>query len=342
MGHYQPLTPGIRLIALEELAATSRVVRRAARIGYALDFPLKAGRLRPCRTEYWLGVCRATPRQWLTHTTVRSLASSLPQGWGRPSLALRAVGASVPIRSRRMGFIHRAITRLAGALALMALVAAAASDLLFTGFWDRHAMMTSVVSALLVLLVGVAVVNEFVAARSRRRWQLVADYALVELSRASRRVWVQLAEAIGVGQREELTRLELSRRVRQQTHDGRMAITAAAAAGDPPSRRRLYQLTSKLVREVSETLTGWASVLVETPDARALSRFAALHASLSAVDLTLREEVEGRRASSEATGNPHWIGSRIASVIALGCDLEDELWAASRGLSQHLDLGEGL
>jgi hypothetical protein len=100
-------------------------------------------------------------------------------------------------------------------------------------------------------------------------------------------------------------------------------------------------VTSKLVPEVGEALTGWAPVLVETPDARAVSRFAALHASLSAIDLTLREEVEGWRASSEATGNPRLIGSRIGSLIALGSDLEDELRAASHGLSHHLGLGEG-
>lgn len=37
-------------------------------------------------------------------------------------------------------------------------------------------MVTSVVADILVLIVGVAVVNEFLEARSRRRWRRVAEY----------------------------------------------------------------------------------------------------------------------------------------------------------------------
>ena len=55
------------------------------------------------------------------------------------------------------------------------------SDIVFTGFWDRNAMATSVIADIAVLIVGVAVVNEFLAARARREWRLLSDYGLVEL-----------------------------------------------------------------------------------------------------------------------------------------------------------------
>src|SRR5829696_3923002 len=74
-----------------------------------------------------------------------------------------------------MGFLRTSTTRIAGALSLLALAAVTVSDFLLTDFWDRNAMATSVVADVFVLMVGVAVVNEFLAARSRRRWQLVAD-----------------------------------------------------------------------------------------------------------------------------------------------------------------------
>ena len=56
-------------------------------------------------------------------------------------------------------------TRLAGGLSLIALILVTYSDLTLTRFWDRNAMATSMLADILVLLVGVAVVNEYLAAR---------------------------------------------------------------------------------------------------------------------------------------------------------------------------------
>jgi ABC-type thiamin/hydroxymethylpyrimidine transport system permease subunit len=78
------------------------------------------------------------------------------------------------------------LTRTSAALSILALAAAALSDFLLTGFWDRNAMVTSVVADILVLIVGVAVVNEFLAARARREWRLLSDYGLVELGETAR------------------------------------------------------------------------------------------------------------------------------------------------------------
>jgi len=55
-------------------------------------------------------------------------------------------------------------TRLAAALSLIALAFISVSDFLLTNFWDQHAMVTSVVADVLVLIVGVAAVNEFLVA----------------------------------------------------------------------------------------------------------------------------------------------------------------------------------
>ncbi len=119
-----------------------------------------------------------------------------------------------------MGLVSITSTRLAGVLSVVALVLITISDFTFTEFWDTNAMATSIIADVLVLIVGVAVVNEFITARSRRSWQLVAEYGLVELARACRRVWIGLAEAIGVGSRRELTREELRQMVATSTRAG--------------------------------------------------------------------------------------------------------------------------
>src|SRR5436305_12524870 len=100
-------------------------------------------------------------------------------------------------------------TRIAGALSLIALIIATYSDLTLTGFWDHNAMATSMVADILVLLVGVAVVNEYITTRSMRSWKLLADYAIVDMAQIAALVWIHLAEEIGLGDRKQISREEL-------------------------------------------------------------------------------------------------------------------------------------
>jgi hypothetical protein len=138
-----------------------------------------------------------------------------------------------------MKWISVATTRLAGTLSLIALVLVSISDFTFTEFWDENAMATSIVADVLVLVVGVAVVNEFLAARSRSRWQLVAEYGLVELARSCRRVWIGLAERIGVGSRSELTREELRDLLEDHDRSGQLDSRARGAHELGRSARRV-------------------------------------------------------------------------------------------------------
>ena len=166
-------------------------------------------------------------------------------------------------------------TRVAAALSLLALICLTVSDFVLTGFWDKNAMATSVIADILVLIVGVAVVNEFLAARSRSRWRLVADYSLVELSSECRRVWVQLAETIGLGRREELSREDLRALLESPADDDRsLERCAHGFARDPDCRRELERVVGELVETTREALTSWAPVLPEAPYSGALSRYA--------------------------------------------------------------------
>ena len=177
-------------------------------------------------------------------------------------------------------------TRLAAGLSLAALVVITISDFLLTDFWDRNAMATSIVADVLVLVVGVAVLNEFVAYRSRRRWQLVADYALSELASACRYTWITLAEWIGLASRREVTRDELRRILEQHGEAGALEL-AAAAARDPEARETLEGLVTDLETGSRTALATWAPVLVETPYASALSRYVEFQALLAGLDFVL-------------------------------------------------------
>jgi hypothetical protein len=229
-----------------------------------------------------------------------------------------------------MGITGTTSTRVAAALSLVALICLTVSDFVLTGFWDRNAMATSGIADVLVLIVGVAVVNEFLAARSRSRWRLVADYSLVELSSECRRVWVQLAETIDLGRREELSRESLRALLTAPADDEQsLERCARGFARDSDSRRELGRVVGELVGSTREALTSWAPVLIETPYAGALSRYVELQGLLGTLDVALWEEAEGRLPSYEGARDPEWIAARLVALVQLGSELERELHRVS-------------
>ena len=234
-----------------------------------------------------------------------------------------------------MGIFSISSTRLAGALSLVALVLITISDFTFTEFWDRNAMATSIIADVLVLVVGVAVVNEFVTARSRRRWQIVAEYGLVELARSCRRVWIGLAEAIGVGDRREQNREELRAIVGDHARSGRLEELAADAVSTPERRERLHGIVSELVFDSRATLTSWAAVMVESTHSDSLSRFAELQALLARLDLVLQEEVEGKMPLDEELPDPAWLATRITTILRVGSQLAPQLFRAAERIQER-------
>jgi hypothetical protein len=224
-----------------------------------------------------------------------------------------------------MGLTSLHGTRLAAGLSLVALVAITISDFLLTDFWDRNAMATSIVADVLVLVVGIAVVNEFVAYRSRRRWQLVADYALSELASACRHAWITLAEWTGLASRREATRDEF-RGILDRHGVHRVTELATQAANDPDAHRRLADLVTELAATSRLGLATWAPVLVETPYSSALNRYVEFQALLAALDLVLFEESVGKLPGPDEPQGPEWIGSRVGELIGCGAALESELY----------------
>jgi len=221
-----------------------------------------------------------------------------------------------------MGLPSTTLTRVSAILSLIALVLVSVSDVVFTGFWDRNAMATSVIADIAVLIVGVAVVNEFLAARARREWRLLSDYGLVELGEVARQTWVMLAQQIGAGQRESLTLNELRNRVQPEDTIRKLAL---AVATDDVRRRSLHDLVAELAENAGARLGRWAPVLVGTPFPETITRFVRLQARLTRLQTVLWEDSLNWRPSYEGSGDADWIAERITDVIHLGSRLEVEL-----------------
>ena len=96
----------------------------------------------------------------------------------------------MPQATRRVGGLVRSYTsvmsslrpgrRTAAILAILLLVAVAGSDFVVAGFWVSHPMVTAIVSALVVVLLSVAVIEVVLNRRGERRWRVLAQSALIE------------------------------------------------------------------------------------------------------------------------------------------------------------------
>jgi len=240
-----------------------------------------------------------------------------------------------------MGLASLHGTRLAAGLSLVALVVITLSDFLLTDFWDRNAMATSIVADVLVLIVGVAVLNEFVAYRSRRRWQRVADYALAELASACRHAYVMVAEAIGLASRQEVTRNELRELILSAEGEARIAELAAARAADQEAREEMLANVGELIAGSRTALATWAPVLVETPYSGALNRYVDFQALIAGLDLVLWEELMGKRAAPGEPRGAEWIGGTMAELIRCGAELERELYPEGARIEVRAPHGPG-
>src|SRR5467141_4463685 len=106
---------------------------------------------------------------------------------GRPGDAALALASMSRLRPGR---------RTAAILAILLLLAVAASDLLIAEFWLSHPMLTAIVSALVVVVLSVAVIEVVLSRRSERRWRVLAQTALMELAEAANATWNALAEVL--------------------------------------------------------------------------------------------------------------------------------------------------
>src|SRR5580700_7968991 len=89
-------------------------------------------------------------------------------------------------------------TRVGAALALLALAAAIASEQFAEHLWVRHPLLAGLASSAIVVMLSVAVVNEALEIRARRRWSVLAQYVMLELVRDARMVWTAVVELAGL------------------------------------------------------------------------------------------------------------------------------------------------
>ena len=229
---------------------------------------------------------------------------------------------------------------LAALLGFALLLAAAASDFVIGSFWERHALLTSLLANVLVVAITVAVVNEFVERRDRRRWNLLAQTVLFALIQSARATWTGLLEVLELQDVESGTVQSLIDAKDVALDAARVSAATDELLRDDALRARLQVVSAALGDHASDVIAKWAPVMVGArPYAEVLDRHAELASRLvwlsdvlayneppqgqSRRDRTLtRSSVASEHA--EQLGTDEWLHDQIVAVLTLATELDYE------------------
>ena len=128
-----------------------------------------------------------------------------------------------------------------------------------TGFWSDHQMLGAFVSGLLLFAIGSALVNEYLAARSRSRWATVAALALREFQASCHSIDASVSDVVN--------QQAGSAGSQNAGVDGTVRDVAAVARvlSDADRRSTLKQAIDVHLRSARPIVTAWAPVMIGEP-----------------------------------------------------------------------------
>jgi hypothetical protein len=227
---------------------------------------------------------------------------------------------------------------LAACVGLGLIVAAGVSDFVIGSFWSGHALLTSLVANVLVVAITLAVINEFVERRDRRRWNLLAQSVLLALTQSARATWSGLVEVLRLGEVHSGAVQPLLEGASVARDSERVSQAIRELLADEERRGVLQRVTVTLADHTSQVIARWAPVMVHaSPYAAVLDRHVELSARLEWLSsvLTHNEPPEGQSRServllrssvatehAEEWGGDEWLHDQLLAVINLATELD--------------------
>jgi hypothetical protein len=253
-------------------------------------------------------------------------------------------------------------TRVFAALALLALAAGVVSDALDRHFWTRHPLVANLVASMIVVILSVALVNEVVERRRRRRWRVLAQYVMLELVRHARMVWTGVIELTGLMPSDTFLPASIDAGGRAVRDTSRLTDAIRGLVTDGNRRRLLHAGLSRSVTCSNEVLGRWTDVMLTTDAyARLVDRHVALASDVAWLGSILDQfepvDDDGRRQrlsqSSPAVQiqgalDDRQLTNRVVSITQLAEELDRgtlevalrivpvEWWAARHGWTDPL------
>jgi hypothetical protein len=227
---------------------------------------------------------------------------------------------------------------LAATIGLALIVAAAVSDFVIGSFWSRHSLLTSLVANVLVVAITLAVVNEFVERRDRRRWNLLAQAVLFALTQSARATWSGLVEVLRLGEVRSGSVEPLLEGAALARDSERVSKAIDELLADEQRRAVLQRVTVQQAEYASDVIAKWAPVMVNSgPYAQVLNRHVELAGRLEWLSsvLTHNEPPEGQSGAervlvrsnvatehAEEFGGDEWIHDQLLAIINLATELD--------------------
>ncbi len=155
-------------------------------------------------------------------------------------------------------------TRAAAVVALLLLAAAILSDAVAQRFWDRNGLLAGLASSVLVVVITLALVNEAVERRRRRRWSVLAQYVMLQLVRDARGIWTGLLELAGFVPPDNLSSASIDAGAQTVRDTERLTAAARKVVTEPERRRALHRSVARIVIHNDEVLGRWAGIMLST------------------------------------------------------------------------------
>lgn len=222
--------------------------------------------------------------------------------------------------------------------AAVVVILVAQSDFELGKFWADHAMLTAILASLVIVVLTVAVVNEYLERRDRRRWRVLAQAVLFDLVQSARATWTGMFEILRLGRVEtgNLETLQADARVLEDVERVSAAIRELLA--DPERRARLRPMMEGLASYYGDTIGRWAPVMLgAAPYAEMFDRHVELY---SRIDWIASLLAHNEPAPDRSYRERRLTGSTVAAEQAGEVDddwLHDYLLALTR-LAPQLDL----
>jgi hypothetical protein len=230
--------------------------------------------------------------------------------------------------------------QVAAAVGFVLVLAAGASDLVVGSFWERHGMLTSLVANLIVVGVTVAVVNQVVEGRDRRRWSLLAQTVLFALIQSARATWTTMLEVLELADVESGSVESLVEGKEVALDATRVSRAADELVHDEERRARLQRVSGGLSNYASDVIAKWSPVMINSgPYAEVLDRHVELAVRLEWLSnvLTHNEPPEGQSRAdrtltrsavatehAERLGTDEWLHDQILAIVTLATKLDYE------------------
>ncbi len=245
--------------------------------------------------------------------------------------------SSGPRRSKSVESYLRQ-TRAGAALALLALAAAIASEQLAEHLWVRHPLLADLASSAIVVMLSVAVVNEALEIRRRRRWRVLAQYVMLELVRDARMVWTAVVELAGLMPADTNPPAAIDAVALVVRDTPRLTKAVHGLVADADRRRVLRDHVARLVVHNDEVLGRWADVMLDADAyAEVVDRHVELAGSLAWLGSLLDQSEPGDGDQLR------WRRARSNPAVQITGDMDDDRLAqrlvAITQLAEQLDRG---